>query len=277
MRSIGFHFYDDGNGLYKSSRCSVERPLIINCTGNFITKSSLSTNCIGRLDSYFLFIAEGELNLITPEGDIPLSEGTFLIIPPNTPYNYIHRGGENLYYFWVHFTGSEVENIISRYELMQYPKVNRIHDTSEVLSAIRKFTDVCASEEKFKESELSILFERLLLLLARKAAKGDDLPLKKSISHINAYYNTELRIPALARMEGLSVSRYNTIFKKTMGMTPTEYIIKTRLSFACELLKTTSLAIKEISVLVGYTDPHFFSRLFGSNIGVTPSEYRHSG
>ena len=277
MRSIGYHFFEDGSGLYKSSRKSEERPLIINCAGNFYTESSINTHCAGRLDHYFLFIAEGELLLETPLDSVTLSEGDFVIIPPSTPYSYIHNAGAPIYYFWVHFTGSFADKIASRYELKVYPETNGIKSSADMIGPIKKFTDVCASEEKFKEEELSILFERMLLTLGRRAANKAAIPLKRSISHINAFYNTELRIPSLAKMEGLSVSRYNAIFKSTMGMPPTEYIIKTRLSFACELLSTTSLAIKEVAVLVGYSDAHFFSRIFRTNIGVSPLEYRQRG
>ena len=118
---------------------------------------------------------------------------------------------------------------------------------------------------------LGIDFEAVVF---RKSSTRCELPIKKSISHINAFYNTDLDIPSLARMEGLSTSRYNAIFKQLMNMTPIEYIIKTRIAFACELLSNTELSIKEISVLVGYRDAHFFSRIFRAKTGKSPNEYR---
>lgn len=274
MKSIGYHFFDDGVGLYKSSRYSDERPLIINCAGNFSTSAPIATKCLGRLDYYFIYVIEGELVIVLSDRSVSLKSGDYVIIPPDTPYSYEKSGNSNLHYFWVHFTGSEVSKLITRYEFKLYPDYNSASDGSEIISAMRRFTDACTSEELYKELELSILFERILLRLARKRAKSDSLPLKKSISHINAFYNTELKIPALARMEGLSTSRYNAVFKASMNMTPCEYIIKTRLTFACDLLVNTDLAIKEISVLVGYGDAHFFSRIFKAKTGVSPWEYR---
>lgn len=277
MKSIGYHFFEDGQGLYKSSRCSDERPLIINCAGNYITDAPMMTKCLGRLDYYFLYVIEGELSILCDKANPVLRSGDYIIIPPNTPYTYARAGNSTMRYFWVHFTGSEVSNIIKRYELRLYPEFNSISDGSEIISSMRRFTDACTSEELYKDSELSILFERILLRLARKSAAKYTLPLKKSISYINAFYNTELKIPLLAKMEGLSISRYSAVFKGTMGMTPCDYIIKTRLAFAFELLSNTDLSIKEISVLVGYEDAHFFSRIFRKKVGISPREYRVMG
>lgn len=274
MRSIGYHFFEDGHGLYKSSRQSAERPIIINCAGNFHTEAPLSTKCLGRLDYYFIFVVDGSLRLNMADMTATLSPGDYLIIPPGTPYSYEHLGGDGLHYFWVHFTGSDAARLAERYNLKIYPCYNSVSDTSEIISSMHRFTDACAKEESFKELELSILFERLLLKLARKSVTTSALPLKKSLSHINAFYNTEIKIPALARMEGLSTSRYNALFKKYMNMSPSEYIIKTRITFASELLINTELSIKEISVLVGYDDAHFFSRIFKAKAGISPKEYR---
>ena len=274
MRSIGYHFFESGYGLYKSSRESSERPIIINCAGNFYTEAPLSTKCVGRLDYYFIFLVDGSMILHTRDESVSLYPGDYLLIPPETPYSYEYCGGEGLHYFWVHFTGSEAPLLAERYNLKLYPEHNSVSDTSEIISSMHRFTDACAKEESFKELELSILFERLILKLARKSATSGSLPLKKSLSYINAFYNTEIKIPALARMEGLSTSRYNAVFRHSMNMSPSDYIIKTRITFACELLVTTELSIKEIGVLVGYNDAHFFSRIFKSKTGISPKEYR---
>ena len=41
-----------------------------------------------------------------------------------------------------------------------------------------------------------------------------------------------------------------------------------------ELLREGNLSIKEISSLVGYADPNYFSRLFKKQTEMTPREYR---
>ncbi|WP_300845227.1 helix-turn-helix domain-containing protein [uncultured Acetatifactor sp.] len=47
-----------------------------------------------------------------------------------------------------------------------------------------------------------------------------------------------------------------------------------RMDRARELLKNTGYSIQEISSLVGYADPLYFSRLFQKQTGRSPSVYR---
>ena len=99
-------------------------------------------------------------------------------------------------------------------------------------------------------------------------------PLERSIAHIKTSYTEEISIPELAAMEGLSVSRYNAVFKESTGVSPVKYITDLRITHACSLLQSTNLHVKEIGVMVGYKDNHFFSKAFKAKIGMSPREYR---
>ena len=276
MRSIGYYFYqDNNNGIYKGNRYSNNYPMLINCAGIFVTESPLATRSVGRRDYYFVYIIEGELSIVSENEETVVGAGHFLIVPPDTPYAYNHKLGEKLCYFWIHFTGSDAARLMEYFGFNLYPKTNKCSVDTALMQRIGAFLDASANETRFKDAELATLFERLLLRIAKSSTVESDNPLKKSISFINSSYNTEIRVSDLARIENISISRYNTLFKLHTGMSPIEYIIKTRLSFACELLRTTDLAIKEISMLVGYSDPHFFSRIFRSNIGMSPIQYRN--
>ncbi|MNN62848.1 HTH-type transcriptional regulator YesS [compost metagenome] len=64
------------------------------------------------------------------------------------------------------------------------------------------------------------------------------------------------------------------IFKKETGETLTDYITRIRINKAKELLLTTDLKVMEISELVGYENPHYFSTVFKKTVGVHPLKYR---
>ena len=59
-----------------------------------------------------------------------------------------------------------------------------------------------------------------------------------------------------------------------MGMTPMQYITFLRITRAKELLRSTDYSIQEISSMVGYENPLYFSRIFKKQTGYSPSEYR---
>jgi AraC-like DNA-binding protein len=78
----------------------------------------------------------------------------------------------------------------------------------------------------------------------------------------------------LARMANLSVSHFSAIFRKELGFSPLDYLIRTRIQRACDLLDTTGSSLKEIAAAVGFSDPLYFSRVFRAIHGVSPRRYR---
>ncbi len=52
------------------------------------------------------------------------------------------------------------------------------------------------------------------------------------------------------------------------------YILMNRINNATSLLETTDYNIAEISTIVGYENPMYFSRLFKKQKGVSPTDYR---
>jgi two-component system, response regulator YesN len=63
-----------------------------------------------------------------------------------------------------------------------------------------------------------------------------------------------------------------------VGETPIQYLINLRMDEARRLMVADSdLDIKQIGEIVGYADPHYFSRIFKSVHGMTPTEYRNRG
>ncbi|NBC64857.1 MAG: AraC family transcriptional regulator [Bacteroidetes bacterium] len=83
-----------------------------------------------------------------------------------------------------------------------------------------------------------------------------------------------LKLKELAEHASFSVSHYSTLFKKKTGFAPIEYFIHLKIQRACQYLDLTSLHVYEIAETLGYTDPHYFSRLFQNIMGVSPTKFR---
>ena len=60
-----------------------------------------------------------------------------------------------------------------------------------------------------------------------------------------------------------------------MGMPFIKYLTDFRINKAKELLRCTSKRSVDISLEVGYKDPHYFSYLFKKTVGMTPTQYRN--
>ena len=266
-----------GEECRESNRESTDMPLILNCAGHFTGKHPFCTDKVkGRLDYYLMYINSGSLTIFNGDTPISASAGDLIIFHSNTRYSYAYRGGEAISYYWVHFTGGEVESRLDEYSLSCFPTVYSTEPQNHIPNRFRTIFDAFPKQDDLRERELAALLERLLITASRSVIKDSERrgKLTSSLRYIALNYSKEIRIAELASIEHLSVSRFNYLFKEQMGMPPTRYILSLRMSSAKELLVSTDLPVKQIGIMCGYDDPHFFSKAFKTFHGTSPAEYR---
>ena len=78
----------------------------------------------------------------------------------------------------------------------------------------------------------------------------------------------------LARQANCSVDHLIRIFKRHQGVTPWEFVIRSRIEKAANLLQCSSYSISQIADLLGYADIYSFSKQFKAHIGQAPTHYR---
>ena len=72
-----------------------------------------------------------------------------------------------------------------------------------------------------------------------------------------------------------SLTNFQEAFKKSYGITPSRFLVNTRLNFAEMFLRNEEYkTIKQISEMVGFSNSGYFIRVFKSKFGVTPEVYR---
>lgn len=98
--------------------------------------------------------------------------------------------------------------------------------------------------------------------------------LSVSLDYMKQHLHEPMKIATLSAMAGFSESRFHELFKLATGYSPLNWIIRARMKCACEKLEATDLPVKQIAAQVGYGDPLYFSRLFKSVTGLSPSAYR---
>jgi AraC-like DNA-binding protein len=81
-------------------------------------------------------------------------------------------------------------------------------------------------------------------------------------------------LPAMAAMAGLGRSTFARLFAEAMGQPPTEFVAKTRLYYAAELLRTGNAPVKAVAMSVGFSSRSHFSRAFREAYGADPTAYR---
>ncbi len=256
-------------------------PLILNCAGFAYMESPFDISRT-RVDYYLQFMDRGILQLKTGDEYTEFSRGQFIIHKKGSHYAYrLKKGSDPMGYYWAHFTGFDVENLLAKVGLecdKVYTCDGDLSDYFNLFNAI--FREIFKREKNF-EIDTASQFARLIVKLGRAInpewkERVKTLRFKNSLSYIHTEYMKNIDVKTLADMEELSVSRYRTLFREMTGMAPTEYIINLKIEHACELLFCTSYSVTTIANMCGYSDVLYFIRLFKKKIGVTPGKYKLS-
>lgn len=92
--------------------------------------------------------------------------------------------------------------------------------------------------------------------------------------YIRDNYNTELSMQDVAKAMNYSDAYFCKLFKQCFKVNFSAYLNEYRIARAKELLQTTRLNVREVSLACGYSDANYFARVFKRITGMTPSEYR---
>lgn len=81
-------------------------------------------------------------------------------------------------------------------------------------------------------------------------------------------------VASLARVAAMSRSVFAREFQHSFDMSPMEFVAKTRLHHAAEMLRSSDAPIKLIASSIGFASRSHFSRAFRSAYGTDPSNFR---
>lgn len=90
------------------------------------------------------------------------------------------------------------------------------------------------------------------------------------------YSDDKLSLNILAAHVNFSPNHLSMIFSQQTGQPLIKYLTNYRMAKAKELLMYTNKRSSEISLEVGYKDPHYFSYLFKKTQGMTPTQFRNN-
>lgn len=83
-------------------------------------------------------------------------------------------------------------------------------------------------------------------------------------------------LACMAERAGLSRPTFTRLFAAAMGQSPIEFVTKTRLYYAAELLRTSLAPVKSVAASVGFSSRSHFSRVFSLAYGIDPTGYRQA-
>lgn len=120
------------------------------------------------------------------------------------------------------------------------------------------------------------------ILRGANSVTAQDIPISSFSSYrIHHVMNAILQKPEaqhsleeMSAVAGLTPSHFCRVFRKATGLSPHQYVMKTRLDKAQQMLHQSDLSIAAISESLGFTSQSHFTRAFRQFTGEAPSDFR---
>lgn len=144
---------------------------------------------------------------------------------------------------------------------------------------IIRLLEVIESGFMSQNNELLLLsrFYRLCSLinaLYEKTFIPKDKRILDAGEYISAHFRDADCLDAATKNCGLSRRRFNDLFKNCFDITPNRYIINLKIDYAKGLLKSGYISVSQTAMLCGFSDIYYFSKVFKTETGVSPREYK---
>lgn len=232
-----------------------------------------------NLFSSYLLIAmlTGSLSYQTRKSKGVVRAGQALLLDCNAPHSYAALG--KCSFTFLHFSGAQSRELFEEIEsrggnLFRIPSTSAMHEViGEMLSTMRE-------DKRMNEARTSSLIYGLLMTLLElsgaSGAGGMGNPVVDSaIAYIQRHLTDKLSVDDIAANAGYSSSYFSHIFTVETGMSPYQFVVRSRVEQAQQLLKTTRQSVQEIAFQCGFNSAANFCYTFRRMTGISPHEYRN--
>lgn len=244
------------------------KPLYVNNCGFYrdLDSDIAANRPRGRADYHLLMVSSGRINV----GQCELTTGKIYLFYPSSPQQYRYGGGEGTEYYWLHFSGEKVPELIDRYDVRE-GIIDIGSSRGEVERIIKMMLRALSENYRYADEFCEGMLGSLLALISAPPVISS--PYHRAIKLLGDPAS-EQSIEEIASLYNMSPNHFIRSFKQYVGMSPGAYRISKRIELACEMLTSTELSVEKVAAAAGYADPLYFSRIFRTHVGCSPTEYR---
>lgn len=176
-----------------------------------------------------------------------------------------------------HFSETHTPLSQANYIFQENPGVK-----AEVGACIQKILKEKSDKETGYELAISILIKQILLLLLRSDTRQtlsqgdsfDKLRLKPVLDYVEAHLNDRIQVEEVCRIANMSYYYFVKFFKKSIGMSFTEYVNYRKVKWAERILLTKDLSISEVGERIGMPNMAHFYKMFKKYNDCSPKQFQ---
>ncbi|MCX7024804.1 MAG: AraC family transcriptional regulator [Spirochaetes bacterium] len=181
--------------------------------------------------------------------------------------------------YWVGFKGSHADTLCREGFLSPARPFFEVGLQNGILSLYTQIFDLVRNQEPLYQLKAGALILGLaaeILACERSSAQAthSEKLVAKAKFLMEENVDGEINLNGIGDALGASTSHLNEVFKSYTSMTPYQYFISIKIGRAKELLER-DLPVKEVAFSLGFSDEYYFSRLFKSKTGISPSHWKN--
>ena len=225
----------------------------------------------GRTHCGMLYTIEGSEAYHFADKTITTAPDTILFIPKEAKYT-IDFEGENSVVIDLDF------EIVGNADFR--PFIIKIKKSNEIKELFQEAEKQWKRKKAGFDASCKSTFYKILSLLIRyenyRLNSEGYVKIAHAVDYLHQHYlENNFRLSSLAEMSNISQKYFEILFFQEFKMTPKEYVLSMKLSLARELLSHEKASVTEVAFVLGYADVYYFSKLFKSKVGISPSEYKN--
>ena len=227
-----------------------------------------------------MYLSEGSGLLETDKMTIRVGAGDAILLLPDMWHRYKPDPSAGWHEYWVGFSGETIQRIVAGGFFSRANPVVRIRSEKTTLECFRQiFLNVREKTPALQQVLAGQI--GVLLALIRSSSQpmggmeqGASQMVEQARSLMVSTETREIGLKEMAKQLNVSYSSFRRLFREHTGASPHQYRLHLKVSEARELLRSTTLSVKEIGYECGFEDEQYFCRLFKQQTGSTPSDFR---
>lgn len=235
--------------------------------------------CLGAYTFVYITAGRGVFDS-EPSGEVAVEAGSVFLVFPNTWHRYRPDPATGWDEYWVECDGEQLEAAVVRCGFQSASPVMRVGHDDPLLRCFLNIADTIQEEAPGFEPIIAMrsleIVARIRSLMKVSSAQGVTSPeklVRQAQLRMREALGTTLDFHELAGQLGMSYSTFRRNFRKETGLPPGEYFIAMKMNRARQLL-IADKSIQEVADVLGFDSVYYFSRLFKSRIGISPSALR---
>ena len=230
-----------------------------------------------------LYIVNGEGQFESKTaGEKKIKPGSVILVFPGEWHRYRPVWEVGWEEFWLSLAGRQIDDLVARNFFSPAEPLLEVGMDDNVLRPYLAAMDRSQSEpigyqQLMAVNVLEVLSATISAIRSRKTGRRAETVVRQARMLLEQHAQKLVTMDQVAASFSMSEKHFRRIFKEQTGLSPYQYHMQVKVYRAKEMLRGTTLSVKEIASSLCFETQFHFSNAFKQRTGMSPSQWRSGG